>query len=272
MGDIINHQDMIVMNMQTGPDQIAEKAAEQPAPRQVQRVRHELKRRDVQVLRVANVSPHFKRVTFGGEAVSDFVSASFDDHVKAFFPAGADTVVGRDYTPRRFDNATRELDIEFALHGDGPAANWAQQAAPGQRLTIGGPRGSFVVPTDFDWHLLVGDDTALPAVARRLEELPAGSLAIVLLQVDEADQRTLESRAEASVQWLPDSASLLAAVRALSLPPGFGYAWCAGEASVAAELRRIIVGEKAHDPKAIRAAAYWKRGAIAHHENLDDAR
>ena len=272
MGDIINHQDMIVMNMQTSPEQAAGHVAEQPVPRQVQRVRHELKRRDVQVLRVANVSPQFRRVTFGGEALSDFVSASFDDHVKAFFPAGADTVVGRDYTPRRFDNAACELDIEFALHGDGPAANWAQQAAPGQRLTVGGPRGSFVVPTDFDWHLLVGDDTALPAVARRLEELPAGSHAMVLMQVDEADRRVLASRAEVKLQWLPDSASLLAAVRSLQLPPGFGYAWCAGEASVAAELRRIIVGEKGHDPKAIRAAAYWKRGASAHHENLEDPR
>ena len=54
--------------------------------------------------------------------------------------------------PLRFDAAARELVIEFALHGDGPAANWAAQTQPGQRVTIGGPRGSFIVPLDFDWH------------------------------------------------------------------------------------------------------------------------
>lgn len=262
--------------------------------RSVQRVRHPLKLRRLTVRAVRHVSPHLLSVTFAGDELHDFVSASFSDHVKLMLPPGPGQalvlpVIGpdgervppapgsamplmRDYTPRRIDLAAGELDIEFALHGDGPAANWAQQAAPGQWLTIGGPRGSFVVPTDFDWHLLVGDDTGLPAVARRLEELPTGSRAIVRMQVDEADRRTLASRADVDVQWLPDSASLLAAVRALQLPAGFGYAWCAGEAGVAAELRRIIVGEKSHDPKAIRAAAYWKRGASAHHENLDDAR
>src|SRR6266568_4230449 len=100
--------------------------------RRVQRVRHELKRRDLEVTRV---------------------------------DAGSGAPVMRDYTPRRFDAVQRELDIEFALHGDGPAATWAAQAAPGQRVMIGGPRGSFIVPTDFDWHLLIGDETALPAVA-----------------------------------------------------------------------------------------------------------
>lgn len=75
-----------------------------------------------------------------------------------------------------------ELTIEFALHGDGPAANWAAKAVPGSHLVVAGPRGSFVIPKDYDWHLLVGDETALPAVARRLEELPASTRAIVVLQ------------------------------------------------------------------------------------------
>lgn len=85
----------------------------------------------------------------------------------------------QDYTPRRFD--AQELGIEFALHGDGPAANWARQAQPGQTLTVAGSRGSFIVPTGFDWHLLVGDDSALPAIARRLEELPEGKPVTVVL-------------------------------------------------------------------------------------------
>lgn len=239
------------------------------APRQVQRIRHELKRRDLTVLRVANLSPHVRRVVFGGDALADFVSASYDDHVKMFFPAGTETVA-RDYTPRHVDTAARELTVEFALHGDGPAANWARDAAPGQQVTIGGPRGSFVVPLDFDWYLLVGDDTALPAIARRLEELPAGCRAIVRLQVSGANRRPLTTAATLDLQWSDDTTALLADVRALALPTGHGYAWCAAEAAVAALARRILVDEKGHDRRAIRAASYWKRGAIAHHENLED--
>jgi NADPH-dependent ferric siderophore reductase len=137
-------------------------------------------------------------------------------------------------------------------------------------VTIGGPRGSFIVPTDFDWHLLIGDETALPAVARRLEELPAGTRAIVRLAVaDPADRRLLTSAADVDLQWVDSDAALLAAVRALVLPAGEGYAWCAGEAGTMAELRRVLVDDKGHDRQAIRAAAYWKRGAIAHHENLE---
>jgi NADPH-dependent ferric siderophore reductase len=239
-------------------------------PRQVQRVRHELKRRELTVLRVETPSPQVRRVVLGGESLADFVSASFDDHMKMFFPSGAE-FVGRDYTPRSFDRASRELVVEFALHGDGPAADWARQAQPGQPITIGGPRGSFIVPLDFDWHLLVGDETALAAIARRLEELPAGSRAIVRLYVDAADRRPLASAAQVDLQWADDEAALLDAVRVLELPAGFGYAWCAAEAGVAAQARRILVDEKGHDRRAIRAASYWKRGAIAHHENLEDA-
>jgi NADPH-dependent ferric siderophore reductase len=260
MGDIINR---LMLSM--FPD-----IFEPVAPRQVYRIRHELKRREVQVQRVEDLSPQMRRVVFGGAALADFVTASFDDHVKVFFPLG-DDVVARDYTPRRYDPATHELSIDFALHGEGPAADWARQATPGQTLTVGGPRGSFIVPLDFDWHLLVGDETALPAVARRLEELPAGSRAIVLMRVDAADRQSLTSAATVELQWADDEAGLLAALRGLALPAGHGYAWCAAEAGVAAQARHILVNEKGHDRRAIRAASYWKRGAIAYHENLGEA-
>jgi len=240
------------------------------APHRAQRVRHETKRRELQVARVEAVGPHFRRVTFSGDSLADFVSASFDDHVKLILDSGAGAPVMRDYTPRRFDTAARELDIEFALHGDGPAAHWATQAAPGQRVMIGGPRGSFIVPTGFDWHLLTGDETALPAIARRLEELPGDTRAIVRLVVaDPADRRVLASAAALDLKWFDSDSALLAEVRALTLPGGEGYAWCAGEAGTMAELRRTLVDDKGHDRQAIRAAAYWKRGAIAHHENLE---
>ncbi|MEP7099182.1 MAG: siderophore-interacting protein [Burkholderiales bacterium] len=240
-------------------------------PSRVQRVRHELKRREVEVVRVEAIAPHFVSVTFTGEALADFVSASFDDHVKFMLGASGAQPVMRDYTPRRFDAATRELTIEFALHGDGPVAGWAAQAQPGQRVTIGGPRGSFIIPVDYAWHLFIGDETALPAIARRLEELPAGTPAHVIAQVaDAADRRRFVSAAKVELQWVERPEQLLAAVQALALPAGEGYAWCAGEAGAMAAVRRVLVDEKGHDRHAIRAAAYWKRGASAHHENLED--
>jgi NADPH-dependent ferric siderophore reductase len=240
------------------------------APRQVQRLRHEIKRRDLQVARVEPLTPGMCRVVLQGDALRDFVSASHDDHVKVFFPT-SEGPVARDYTPRAFDTARRELTLDFALHGEGPAVDWARQARPGSPLLVAGPRGSFVVPLDFDWYVLVGDATALPAVARRLEELPPGSQAIVRLQVAPADRLALPCAAQLDLQWADDDAALLDAVRALVLPAGHGYAWCAAEAAVAAQARRILVDEKGHDRRAIRAAAYWKRGAAAHHENLEDA-
>ncbi len=233
--------------------------------RRVERVRHELKRRVLTVKEVETLTPHFRRITLADETLSDFVSASFDDHVKVFVDDAR-----RDYTPRSFDNAARELVIEFALHGEGPAAEWAARAAAGDTLAIGGPKGSMIVPLDYDWHLLVGDETAFPAVARRLEELPAGAKAIVILQsADAADRRAFKSAADLDLTWVATDDELLAAVRALTLPAGDGYAWCAGEASCMAALRRELVDVKGHPREAIRAAAYWKRGATGHHENLE---
>lgn len=236
----------------------------------VQRVRHEIKRRVLEVVRAETISPHFRSITFAGAELADFVSASFDDHIKFIIDGGEAGEVRRDYTPRRYDAAAGELTLEFALHGDGPAAAWAEQAVPGQRATIAGPRGSFIIPVDYDWHLFVGDETAMPAITRRLEELPAGTRAQVILQVaDTGDQRTFQSEATLIVQWVSKPEELISAVHALQLPDGEGYAWCAGEARAMAAVRRLLVEEKGHPSHNIRAAAYWKNGASGHHENIE---
>ncbi|KWN91298.1 siderophore-interacting protein [Burkholderia ubonensis] len=264
----------------------------------VTRVRHPLKFRLLQVVRIHAVTPHLLRVTLSGPDLADFESASFDDHVKVFLPPpGAERPalpslgpdgpvfpdcqpkpVARDFTPRRFDRTKCELDLEFVLNHPGPASQWAAQARVGQWLGIGGPRGSFVVPTGFDWHLLIGDDTALPAVARCLEELPAGSRAAVVLEVaDRRAQIAFDTRAEVHEIWrFRDEAqagggdALLDAVRDLPLPTGDGYVWAAGEALAMRAVRQHLTGERGVDKARIRAAAYWKRGASAVHESLDD--
>ena len=233
----------------------------------VQRVRHELKLRDLEVAAVQAIGPHFVAVTLAGEALADFVSLSFDDHVKIMFD-GPDGQVRRDYTPRHHDAAAGLLTIEFALHGDGAASRWARAARPGDRLTVGGPRGSMVVAPDLDWHLLAGDATALPAIARRLEELPAGTRAEVLLLAGASERRPLPGQAAAAVRWFDAPAAWLEALRALPLPAGTGFAWAAGEAALMAQVRRVL-HDKGLPREATRVSAYWKRGAQAHHENLD---
>ena len=235
--------------------------------RRIQRVRHELRIRDVQVSQVERLGPNFLRITFSGPALADFRSDSFDDHVKFIIPGPGDEPVRRDYTPCRYDAQQQTLSLEFALHGQGAVSDWARQAQVGQTVTIGGPRGSMIVPLDYDWHLLVGDATALPAIHRRLEELPAGVQARVIVQLDDpADRRALQSRAKLDVMWVDTPEALTAAMQAMDLPQGEGFVWCAGEASLMAGLRSILMEQKSHPKEAMKVAAYWKRGASDYHE------
>lgn len=257
------------------------------------RVRHELRFRQLQVKAVQRMTPHLVRVTLTGEQLAGFHSPGFDDHAKIFFPdphtgwltlptVGSEGPVWpegakptmRDYTPGCYDAAAHTLELDFALHEAGPATQWAEQAKPGDTLGVGGPRGSFIVPTQFDWHLLIGDDTALPAIARRLAELPAGARAVVLAEVDgPADQLALESAASVSVHWVHrqgatpgTTTALLDALRTLDLPTGDFHAWVACESAAAKALRTHLVDERGAHPKWTRASGYWRRGATATHD------
>ena len=239
--------------------------------RRVQRVRHELRERQVQVCHIEPLGESFVSVTFRGEALADFHSAAFDDHIKFIFEDPAGEPVRRDYTPRRFDAQQGELTIEFALHGDGQACNWARQASVGQSAVIAGPRGSLIVPLDYEWHLLVGDASALPAISRRLEELPAGSRVRVLVAMpDPAGRRAFDSRAAVEARWLDDAEQLVAAVQALELPAGEGFVWAAGEAAAMKRIRRVLAEDKGHPKEAMRVAAYWRPGAAGFHEELSE--
>ena len=248
---------------------------DKPYP-EFRRVRHELKLRALDVVGVERLSPQFVRITVHGESLADFTSLSFDDHVKLMFDADGGEPVRRDYTPRRFDREARTLTLEFALHGDagdaaqgeGAASDWARNAAVGQRLVVGGPRGSMILPTDVDWHLLAGDLTALPAIARRLEELPHGARATVIVLADRADWRDLPTRAHADVRWVESDDALIDAVADWTRPDGVGVAWGGGEAALMARLRRALT-DKGVPRQLTRVSAYWKRGVADHHERLE---
>ncbi|WP_248914436.1 siderophore-interacting protein [Pseudomonas moorei] len=246
----------------------------------IHRVMHEIKRRRLEVLRVVDLTPRMRRITLGGPELAGFVSLGTDDHVKLLFPQNAaeqaaleTMVLGagkgdgpmpamRDYTPRRYDLDTLELDIDFVLHGDGPASTWAEQAKPGQFLHIGGPRGSMIVPDMFDSYLLIGDETALPAIARRLEGLPANRRALVIVEVENGkEQQVLQSAAEVNVIWVLREGGkdhLLSTVRQIKVPTGSLYAWVATETKVSRQIRRVLLDEHGLDEQFVKAVGYWR--------------
>ena len=267
------------MSISTAPA-AATQATDPRAPR---RVRHEPRRRMLTVRQVETIAAQMVRVTLSGD-LEGFTSLGFDDHVKLFFPdgtmnaEGAPNMLGRDFTPRRYDPAKDTLEIDFAIHDAGPATRWAAQAKPGDTLALGGPRGSFIIPTTYDWHLLIGDETALPAISRRLAELPARTRTVVVVEVDGPDDETaLPTAADATVTWVHrngvaagDSDVLAKTLANLKLPAGDYYGWVACESLIAKALRRQLIADHGANPKWLRAAGYWRRGAVAVHDVIED--
>ena len=243
----------------------------------IHRVTHEIKRRRLQVLRVVDITPRMRRITLGGPELAGFVSLGSDDHIKLLFPQNAAeqaalesptfSIKGdgpqpamRDYTPRRFDLGIGELDIDFVLHGDGPASTWAEQAQVGQHLHIGGPRGSMIVPDIFDSYLLIGDETALPAIGRRLEELPAGRQALAVIEIENtAEKQALRSAADVQVIWVVRGQDdLLDTVQNLTLPGGSLYSFVATETKLSRQVRRVLLDTHLVNEEFLKAAGYWR--------------
>lgn len=237
--------------------------------RRVQRVRHELVRREVTVSRISSNSPGFLSLTFQSDSLAGFTSLSFDDHVKFIITDASGETHRRDFTPIDYNASTRELTLEFALHAHGPACDWARNAKVGDVAVIGGPKGSMIIPADYDWHLLAGDGSAMPAMRRRLKELPAGTRVTVIAAVTSAaDQIPFDTQATVDVRWLASDHDLVQALRNVALPAGEGFAWCAGEASVMAKVRGVLLEEHTLPREATRISAYWKAGASDFHETL----
>jgi len=256
-----------------------------------QRVRHETRLRLLTVSAVTDITPLMRRIRLEGD-MDGFVSPGHADHIKAFFfpegvepllppigPNGAEFAPGtrpemRDYTPRYWNSAEGWIELDFVLHGDGPASSWAAAAAPGKTLVIGGPRGSMVVPTTYDWYLLVGDETALPAIGRRIEELPAGAPVVAVVEVDSpAEEQRFETQADLDLIYVHRNGApagttslLLDKVKALNLPKGDAYAYIAGESAMSKALRQHLTDERGFNPEWVKAAGYWLLGEADAHE------
>src|SRR3954462_12398640 len=240
------------------------------------------------VVRTARLTPHMIRVVLGGDGLAGFPAGAFTDHyVKLLFPP-ADAPYGmpydpeqvraelprelwpvtRTYTVRAWDADVGELTLDFVYHGDeGLAGPWAAAARPGDRVQLLGPGGGYAPNPAADWHLLAGDEAALPAIGATVERLPAGSRALVFVEVagPEEGQADLAGRDGVQLTWVPRHGAtpgdaLVPAVRAAGLPEGTGHVFVHGEAAAVRELRRHLRAVRGLDPRFTSISGYWRRG------------
>lgn len=230
------------------------------------------------------VTPRMVRLTLGGPGLDGFHTYQADDHVKIVFPDPDGTrrvpVVNdammldwprplpttRKYTVRRYDADARELDLDFVLHEGGLASSWVRTVAIGDDVTIAGPPGAKAFAHNFDHYVFAVDSTALPAVARWLDESPADVSAHVVIETDDDVEHgyPLAVRENVDVTWLVRDGSesaVASTVQSLDLPDGRSFLFAAGEATDIKPLRAW-----SRDRMDSLLTGYWKRGVAG----LDD--
>ena len=248
--------------------------------------------RVVEVRRVTRLTPGMVRITFGGEQMAGFESKGPAEHIRVFmpdsesgelllpvmgpegnaFPEDRRRPASRAYTPRKWNPKTEELDIDIALHADGPGSAWASRVQEGDIAVISGrPGGAYFPDVDADWYLIGGDEAALPAIGTLLEALPASIRAYVVAEVRDADEeQEVESTAGLQILWVHRRAgempgrALAAAMREAELPQGRGCVWVSCEATTMREIRRHFIEERGLDRSMLRTQGYWKAGDSDH--------
>lgn len=246
-----------------------------------QRVRNELRFRELTVLRVERVGAGFQRIVLGGEQLAGFTSHGFDDHCKIFFPKAGEHFVppvvtddgivwddgprpaSRDYTPL-YDASRHELSLDFYLHDGGIASLWALNAQPGDSLTIGGPRGSLVVPEDYAWQLYITDESGMPALRRRLEKL--SQLAVrphvtAIISVNDAAYEDYLAHLHGfDIRWVVghQQEKVAEALANVTVPAEDYFIWLTGEGEAVKSLMNRFESA-AIDTQCMRAQAYWHK-------------
>ncbi|MCX4678852.1 siderophore-interacting protein [Streptomyces sp. NBC_01433] len=263
-----------------------DRMAEVRAGRHAEKVGYPIGIRETEVVRTAMVGSGLLRVTLGGAGTEGFEAHAPDEHVKLIFPDpdgslrlpepnGAmlrwprPALISREYTVRRYDPVAGEIDIDIAPHDGGLASDWALAARPGSVMHIAGPPGGLIVPYAYDRYLLAGDITALPAIARRLEELPRSAKGWAFVEVADAAQEIALSAPEGvEVRWLHRGGlpagtgdALARAVMSVTVPECERvYVWAAGEAGQIKPLRRWVRDELCLGKTDSDISGYWKRG------------
>ncbi|MFF1871172.1 siderophore-interacting protein [Kitasatospora herbaricolor] len=248
-------------------------------------VRRPRKPHTAHVVRTERITPHMQRVVLGGEGLAAFTAGTSTDHyVKVLF--GADGViypepfdlerireefpreqwpVTRTYTVRAWNPELRELTLDFVVHGDeGLAGPWAVRARPGEKVRFMGPGGGYAPDTTADWHLLAGDESALPAIAAALEALPADADVRAFVEVTGPEE---EQKFDSALQvhWLhrgerPVGELLVEAVRALDFPAGRVHAFVHGEAGFVKDLRALLRVDHGVPREDLSVSGYWRLG------------
>ena len=216
------------------------------------------------------LSPTMIRVSFRSDDLSAFSSSVFTDrYVKLVFPQ-VDGEVVRTYTALNPSVEDGTLDIDFVVHGtEGYAGPWAAAAKPGDTLAARGPGGAYSPDPEADWHLIAGDETALPAIARILAEAAPTAVGTALLEVaGPAEEQPLPAPAGVTVRWLHrgatppgESTLLIDAVAGLDRPAGDDvFAWVAAESAAVRAIRADLRGRWGLGRAQHHAIGYWRRG------------
>ncbi|MGW8672170.1 siderophore-interacting protein [Streptomyces niveus] len=252
-----------------------------------QQARRSPKVHQARVIRTQRITPHMVRLVLGGDGPAGLEAGEFTDHyVKLLFapegvsypePFDMDRVredfpreqwpATRTYTVREWNPAAGEITIDFVVHGDeGLAGPWAAAARPGQTVLFLGPGGSYAPDPAADWHLFVGDESALPAIAASVEQTPEDARIHVFVEVEgPAEEQKIAAPAGAEIVWLhrggrPVGEALVAAVRALDFPAGDVHAFVHGEAGFVKELRRHLRHDRQIPRERLSISGYWRLG------------
>ncbi|MES2415300.1 MAG: siderophore-interacting protein [Pseudomonadota bacterium] len=240
--------------------------------------------RRVEVTNVQTLSPAMRRITFKGEELEGFEPEAPASYIKLIFPEPGQSEPERPlpdaprpksmrtYTPLAVRPDVSEVDVDFVLHGEGPASTWAAQAAVGQVLFLMGPGPGYALDKTAAVHLLLADDSALPAVENILSELPASANVQLLVEVISADEeRPLKGAAQLKAQWLARGTDhrlagqpLEKALRALPPIAAGTRIYLACEAAAMRRIRKLLVDELGVERSTITGRGYWKLDTINH--------
>jgi NADPH-dependent ferric siderophore reductase len=225
------------------------------------------------------LSPSVQRLQLTAAELADFRYAPGQD-IMLLVAVDGNRPVRRRYTIRSLDRDKLLLTLDVVLHGTGPGERWVRSARPGDRIEGIGPRGKITPSISADWHLFIGDESALPAIFAMTESLPGDSAATLLIEVpDPDDEQELSAPARTRISWLHrlgrpagDQAALAAEAAEVELPPGNGHAYLLGEAKVVSVLRDVL-GDRGLSPDQVSPKAYWGRGRAnaGHGEPARDA-
>lgn len=215
-------------------------------------------------LRTTGVGDEYLRLFFPNEQTGRVHLPAIDEDGRWTYPDGRDTLRYAAYTLRHVRPEAGEIDVDFVIHQGGVACQWAQQARPGDTITVNNPRGLYRRPDDARWQLLVADATGLPALCRLLEQTPDGIHSRVFVEVARPeDELLLPPHPGATVTWLHHSGNGVApsriedVVRAVPLPPTPGYIWVAGEMRAVRAVRRYVRHELQLPTERYELVGYW---------------